>query len=178
MGLDLAEFTFAIEDAFGLYVPDADAVQILTPGQLVEYLQVRTPVGARPPCLDQRAFYLIRRAGMQVLGRPREAFNPSAPWRSLLHPSHHARQWKLLGDTAGLKPWPRLKPLLTFCPTTQTVGETATMLATSATASLLRPTEGWDRPAIERVVRRLMAEQLGVLRFAWADHFVKDFGCN
>lgn len=38
MGLDSVEFVMAIEEAFGLDVPDADAAQLLTPRMLIDYL--------------------------------------------------------------------------------------------------------------------------------------------
>ena len=32
MGLDLIESTFAVENAFGLYLPEADTAKLTTPG--------------------------------------------------------------------------------------------------------------------------------------------------
>ena len=67
MGLDLLEFTLAIEESFGLYLPEADAVRLVTPGQIIDYLEGRLPPAVSPQCLDQLAFYHIRRASMKVL---------------------------------------------------------------------------------------------------------------
>jgi hypothetical protein len=91
MGLDLVEFTIAIEDAFGIFIPDADAQRLDTPGSLLEYLEGRLHRGSAA-CLEQRAFYRLRQAGMRVLNRPREAFRPSTQWIELLHPKHQHRQ--------------------------------------------------------------------------------------
>jgi hypothetical protein len=177
MGLDLVEFTIAIEDAFGIFIPDEDAEGLATPGQLVAYLEGRLQ-GGTSACLEQRAFYELRKAGMQVLDRPREAFRPSTLWADVLHPTHLPRQWDLIRRAAGLSPWPPLKPLLSFGTPSQTMGDTAKFLATTAPRALMIEGEGWSRAAIESVVRGLMAEELGVTQFQLTDRFVQDLGCN
>lgn len=178
MGLDLVEFTLAVEDAFGLFIPDADAVHITTPLAMVEYLLPRLQSGPQASCLEQRAFYRLRRAGIQVLDRPREAFTPTTPWADLLHPKHQARQWRLLGQTTAITPWPRLKFLLSWGPTAKTVGDTARELAMTAAPALMQPGEGWNRQAVETIIRRLMMEELAVMEFQWTDRFVEDLGCG
>ena len=178
MGLDLLEFTIAIEDAFGIFIPDPDAQRLLTPGDLIDYLETRLHPGDSPGCLEQRAFYALRKAGMQVLGQPRDAFRPSTPWVELLHPKQVARQWTLIGRTTGLSPWPRLKPPLSFGTSTQTLGDTAKYLAATTPHSLMAESEGWSRPRIEEIVRRLMDQELGVTEFRWSDQFVRDLGCS
>lgn len=112
MGLDLVEFIIATEDAFGIFIPDADAVDLTTPGRLIDYLEARLGQGESISCLEQRAFYRLRTAGMRVLDLPRDAFRPSTRWVDLLHANLHARQWVLVGQATGLTPWPRFKPLL------------------------------------------------------------------
>jgi hypothetical protein len=174
VGLDLIEFTIAIEDAFGIYIPDADAIPLATPALLVNYLDQRLASGDMPACLKQRAFYRLRHAGIRVLAKPRDTFTPDTPWVDLLHPKHYGRQWQLLRDATGLTPWPKLQPLFAFGPPKQTVGDTANYLAVTAPASLLQPSEGWSRGAIEAVVRNLMQEELGVSEFKWTDRFVQD----
>jgi hypothetical protein len=42
----------------------------------------------------------------------------------------------------------------------------------------MRPNEGWQRPAIEGVVRRVMAEELGITAFNWSNHFKRDLGVH
>jgi hypothetical protein len=178
MGLELVEFTLAVEDAFGIFIPDTEAAAIITPGQLVEYVEMRIGKGVSLKCLEQRAFYKLRRAGMQVLSCPREAFKPDNSWVKLLHPKQHNRQWGLLKSAAGISPWPRLKPLLSFGPTTQTVGQTARTVAATAAASLLRSNEGFNRIDIEKIIQGLMREQLGITKFEWSDRFLQDLGLD
>lgn len=174
MGLDLVEFVLAVEDAFGLAIPDKDAENLVTPGLLVDYLQSRLAPSPDVPCLHQRAFYRLRRAGMKVLDRPRKDFAPDTPWSALLHPGKHQREWNLLRRTSAVEPWPRLKPFLSFGPVEQTVGETTRWLASNSAAALLAPDEGWSRKLIEETVARLIAEELSVKEFRWTDHFVRD----
>jgi hypothetical protein len=178
MGLDAVAFVFALEEAFGIAIPDADAERLLSPGSVVDYLERRLHPGTLTGCLEQRAFYRLRRAAMRVLDRPRSAFAPSTPWADVLQPQRHNRQWKLIGNAVAITPWPALKPLFTFGPTKQSVGATAATLATTGPAALMRPNEGWQRPAIEGVVRRVMAEELGITAFNWSNHFKRDLGVH
>lgn len=178
MGLDLLEFTIAVEDAFGISIPDADAERLTTPGLLVDYLETRLHCGDPGVCLEQRAFHRLRLAGMQVLALPRNAFQPSVPWADLLHTKHHARQWAFIKQATGVSPWPRLKPILRFGVPTQTIGDTATYLATRAPRLLMREAEEWSRQSIEAIVTRLIAEELGVTEFQPSDRFVQDMGCD
>jgi hypothetical protein len=41
MGLDGVEFIMAVEDAFAIEIPDADAEQLVTPGHVARYLAAR-----------------------------------------------------------------------------------------------------------------------------------------
>jgi hypothetical protein len=59
MGLDLVEFAFAVENAFGLYIPDPEAADLVTPELLVDYLVKRLPPADTRQHLDQVAFYRI-----------------------------------------------------------------------------------------------------------------------
>jgi|LQYC01.1.fsa_nt_gi Acyl carrier protein len=174
MGLDLLEFVLAVEDAFGLAIPDEVAETLTTPGLLVDYLESRLAPSPNPPCLHQRAFHRLRRAGMKVLDRPRSAFALETPWETLLHRGRHSREWNLLHRTSGLNPWPRLKPFLSIGPTRQTVGDTMSWLASNAAAALLAPDQGWSRQLIEETVARLIAQELGIREFRWTDRFVRD----
>lgn len=134
--------------------------------------------GMPPACLEQRAFYLLRRSGIQVLERPRAAFASDTPWADVLHPGHERRQWELLGKAVGIAPWPTLKGPLTWGAGAKTMGDTARELVATRPGALLTPTEGWDRASIEAVVRRRMAEELRVTDFSWTDEFVRDLGCG
>ena len=176
MGLDSVEFLLAVEQTFDLAIPDADASQLATPWHVVDYLERRLRSGAKPGCLEQRAFHRVRRAGMELLGHPRAAFVPDARWADLLPREQQARHWDALGAAVGLDAWPPRPGFLRSGP--ETVGATATLLATRNAAALLKEGEGWTRPRIAEGVTRLMADELGIQSFRWDDRFGRDLGVD
>lgn len=164
MGLDMVEFVMGVEEAFGIFIPDADAEHIRTPGQLVDYVEARVRAGAAPGCLEQRAFYRVRRAAMQVLKQPWKAVTPTTPWSALLHPNHRRRQWQLVAEVFGVRPWPALRPLFGIASATHSVGDTACTLAASTPAAFLWPEEvGAVRPSNRRF-RSLCSNNSGCSR--------------
>ena len=62
MGLDLVEYVIAIEAAFEIDIPDADARHLETPAKLIDYLCARLGESADGPPLVQTAFYWLRGA--------------------------------------------------------------------------------------------------------------------
>jgi acyl carrier protein len=177
MGLDLVEFVMAVEEAFGIAIPDEDAQELLTPGDLVRYLERRLGQG-EGSCLEQRAFYSLRRAGMSVLRQPRGSFRPDTRWDAILPSKRRRRAWQLLHHATGVVPWPRLSLWGSIEGGQTTLGDTARYLATHAAVALQRPGVGWSRAQIEAGVRQLMAENLGVADFDWEQKFVDDLGAN
>jgi len=176
MGLDLLEFTLAIEESFAIYLPDADAVRLTTPGELVNYLEQRLPPSASAQCLDQLAFYSVRRAAMRLLQKPRDQFRPDTPWTDLLPEKHRRRHWQLLQQAVGLPRWPKLTPWGSFPYAAKSVGATARYLATKCPSALKGQSPTWSRSEITEVVTRLMGEELGVTQFKMSDRFVQDLG--
>jgi hypothetical protein len=172
MGLDSVEFILAVEDAFGLAIPGPEASLLTTPGKLVDYLEGRLQPGHQPANLEQRAFHILRRAGIATLHQPRRAFAPTTEWDELLPPDR-LRGWELLGRATKVTPWPR-RTSWYWRRKHRTVGDTATMLASLVPQALLAPGEGWTRQRIEQVVTQVMRSELGIHRFAWTDHFVHD----
>ena len=169
MGLDGVELVLAIEDAFGVAISDEEATAMATPGEMVDFLVGRVSGSAVKGCLEQRAFYRIRRAGMQVLGRSRSAFSPKTPWAELIHAPRIDRQWQTIGRVAGIDPWPRVRPLLSWGPPTKSVGDTARAVAVEAPTALLREGEGWSRTEIAAKVEYLVKRELGLRSFKWND---------
>ena len=174
MGLDLLEFTLAIEESFGLYLPEADAVRLVTPGQIIDYLEARLPPAASSQCLDQLAFYYIRRASMRVLSKPRDAFRPEVLWKDVLLPEHQRRQWQLVGQAVALPKWPKFSLWGSWPRDVESMGGTARFLAMRCPSAVKGQAPAWTRPEITEVVTRLMAEELGVTEFKMSDRFVQD----
>ncbi len=103
---------------------------------------------------------------------------PTTPWSALLHTNHQRRQWQLVAEVVGVRPWPALRPLFGLASATHSVGDTARALAASTPAAFLWPEEGWSRAAIEATIQKLMLEQFGLQSFKWTDRFVEDLHCS
>jgi hypothetical protein len=105
MGLDLVEYVIAIEDAFEISIPDADAAELDTPGKLVDYLCARLGEARDGAPLIQTVFYRLRAALATELGVERSRIRPqtmlgdltdrpsSAVWRPLLRVSESRRSF-------------------------------------------------------------------------------------
>jgi hypothetical protein len=178
MGLDSVEFLLALEESFGLYIPDADAVALSTPRKVIDYLANRLTASDTSQCLDQMAFYSLRRAAMQVLDRPRSAFTPQTRWEEVLHVRRHRRQWELVGQETGLPKWPRLTLWGSLPPEVETVGGTARFLVAKCASAIKRKAPTWSEKEITEVVTRLINIELGITRFGLDDRFVQDLGVN
>jgi hypothetical protein len=176
MGLDGVEFVMAVEEAFGLSIPDEDAQELITPGHLVDYLEKRLLAG-QGACLEQRAFYSLRRAGIAVLGCRRSELRPETRWENVLPVKKRRRVWELLHHSTGVVPWPAM-PFWSRRPPHETLGETARFMATFSAAAMQPAGVGWSRPQIESIVRSLMAQQLGIMEFEWNHRFVDELKVN
>jgi hypothetical protein len=178
MGLDLIEFTLAIEDSFGVSIPDGDLVQLDTPRRVIDYLVDRLPSASRELCLEQRAFYRLREGVARAFGVARERVQRDTPWEELLGASDKRRRWNLLQHAVAAPTWPRLPPWGTFSGNARTVGATARYLAAYAPSALKPVPEGWTRSEIARVVTALMGYELLVTEFTEDSRFVADLGCG
>ncbi len=178
MGLDSVEFVMALEEAFGLYIPDVDAVSLTTPRKVIDYLEKRLAPAESPQCLDQMAFYSVRRAAMRVLEKPRGAFTPATRWDRIFHTKDHPRQWELVGQATGLPRWPRLRLGGSVPSDVQTIGGTARFLAAKCPSAVKGRAPTWTNAEITQVVTRLMDTELGITTFGLDDGFVDDLGVD
>lgn len=176
MGLDGVEFVMATEEAFQIAIPDEAAEQALTPGAVVRYVLSRVGEQESNGCLEQRAFYRLRRAATQVFARPRSSVTTSTPWTEMLPPRQVRHNWRLLHQAAGTPYWPKLTLWGKVPNHVATVGDTARYLVAQVPGAFKRPGEGWTRLAVEDVIRRLMREQLGITEFEWEQEFGRDLG--
>ena len=169
MGLDLVELTMALEDAFEVPIPNDVARTLLTPGMVVDYLVTQLNPATNPKCLEQRAFFELRRALVAVTGRRRNEISPQTRWVDILSESRWSK-WRQIREHLGPKEWPSLQPAHFG---KATVGDTAAHLAAFEAGRFTRG-EGWHRADVEHVVRRLMLYETGVEQFEWSDQFVRD----
>jgi hypothetical protein len=178
MGLDLIEFTLAVEDSFGISIPDADLVQMDTPRRVIEYVVTRLPSALRESCLEQRAFYRLRDGVARAFRVSRERVRTETPWEALLGSIDRRRRWSLLHHAVAMPKWPRLPVWGTYSGDARTVGATARYLAAYAPNALKPSSEGWTRSEIARVIGALMGYELAVTEFTEDSRFVADLGCG
>jgi len=178
MGLDLLEFTLALEDSFGISIPESDLVEMHTPRRVIDYLVDRLPSASSELCLEQRAFYRLRDGVARAFGVSRERVRVDTPWEELLGSIDRRRRWSLLQHAVAVPAWPRLPLWGAFSGDARTVGATARYLAAYAPGALKPSAEGWTRSGIARVVTALMGYELGVTEFTEESRFVADLGCG
>ncbi|HEX6049945.1 MAG TPA: acyl carrier protein [Gemmatimonadaceae bacterium] len=184
MGLDVVEFIMAVEDAFGLAIPDAEAEQLTSPGRLIDYLAARLPTGgaAAAACLSQRAFYKLRRATCIRLGTERGAVRTDTPLSILFAGQEGERAWQDVQIEVGAAHWPRLgrKPLFdqTLAPHLATFGEVAAFLVTRCPVAVQEDGPGWTRSQIADVVGRLIREELEIEEYTESSEWGRDLGLD
>ncbi|NJD07744.1 MAG: acyl carrier protein [Methylococcaceae bacterium] len=97
MGLDTVELVLALEEDFGLEIPDKDATGLTTPRQVADYLFARleTRSDDASGCLSQAGFYRIRATLIRQFGANRRDVKPESPIRQFL-PDDIRKQWREL----------------------------------------------------------------------------------
>jgi acyl carrier protein len=97
MGLDTVELVLAMEDEFGLEIPDEDAAGLATPRQVADYLFTRIEhrVEEASGCLSHLGFYRIRVTLIRRFGAKRHEIKPESPIRQFL-PGDIRHAWREL----------------------------------------------------------------------------------
>jgi acyl carrier protein len=84
MGLDSVELVIAIEEEFGVDIPDKEAETMVTVGDVFEWLKVRIASSEPIACLTQKVFYKLRRALIENYGLERQVIEPGTRLTDLL----------------------------------------------------------------------------------------------
>jgi len=102
MGLDSVELVMAIEEEFGIEIPNEDAEQITTVGQMYDFL--RKTLHSTPPahCMTQRMFYRVRRAIIENYGVPKQSITLDTKLKDLVPEQHLKNKWPYLDLFAEL----------------------------------------------------------------------------
>jgi hypothetical protein len=183
MGLDLVEYVLAVEEAFEIDIPDADAAHLETPAKLIDYLCARLGEASDGPPLVQTAFYWLRRAVADELGIPRHRIHPATTIGQLTdQPENDV--WRAVARRLGVSP-----KFLTHAPIAKwlaklvrapgrSVGSLAEQLAMLHPAAFKRQGEGWTREQIAEVALRLVEYETGVVvGLSQVDaSFIRDLG--
>ena len=183
MGLDLVEYVMAVEEAFEIDIPDADAVHLETPAKLIDYVCARLGESADGPPLVQTAFYWLRRALADELTVPRGSIGPDTTIADLTE-RPEKDVWKAVAGRLEVNP-----KFLTDAPVEgwlaklvrargRSVGDLAKQLAMVHPSTFKRAGEGWTRAQITEVALRLVEYETGTAIGGAQLHssFVRDLG--
>jgi hypothetical protein len=101
-GPDPVEMVMQVEEAFHIVIPDEDAMQIRTVGELYAYVLARLPQPPSPACISSATFYRLRRGLRELLGIPRALIRPAARIEDLVPREGRPESWRRLA--AALAP--------------------------------------------------------------------------
>jgi acyl carrier protein/ectoine hydroxylase-related dioxygenase (phytanoyl-CoA dioxygenase family) len=108
-GLDSVEMIMAIEEEFGIEIPNEDAEKITTVGDLYEFLKTRLASTPALDCLTQKIFYRLRAALVINYQLQRRSIMPDTRLSELLSEKEIEEGWPYLQLFVDLKT-PDFKP--------------------------------------------------------------------
>ena len=183
MGLDLVELVIAVEDTFALSIPDAEASQIGTPGQLIDYLVAYLPPsGAAAPDLTSRALDRLRHLASVRLSIDCDAIHPDTTLASVFDGALGAQAWQDVLAEVGATHWPQigrrrfLERALT--PHVETFKAAAEFLVARCPTALQGGQPGWTRMQVAEVVRLLLREECGIEHYSAHSKWGRDLGLD
>lgn len=103
VGLESVELVIAIEEEFGLDIPDRDAERMITVGDVYEWLRIRLSTADPRACLTQRVFYKLRRALIENYKLERYTVAPDTRLTDLLSLQDVEEGWPFLQMFIDLK---------------------------------------------------------------------------
>jgi acyl carrier protein len=107
MGLDSVELVIAFEEAFGVAIEDAAAEKMLTPKDVIDYIEQRRGIGTRKLCLSRRAFHKVRERLMEI-GIARSAIRLGTPLSQIFVEENRRVLWMRARGQLPINQWPDL----------------------------------------------------------------------
>lgn len=101
--LDGVELLMAIEEEFGLDIPDKAAENLTTVGQMYQYIRERNKTMPPMECLSQKIFYKLRRALIANYGLSRHVITPDTILTDLLTREQIEQGWPFMQLFIDLK---------------------------------------------------------------------------
>lgn len=95
-GLDSVELVMAIEEEFGLEIPDNHAARLFTVGDAYDYLRMRLDSTPARECLCQKIFYKLRRALINNFQVNRSLIEPDTKMSDILSVEELEDGWPYL----------------------------------------------------------------------------------
>ena len=106
MGLDSVAFVIALEESFGIEIPDASAERMLTPRDVIDYLAGVLPLAETGRCLSQHAFYQLRAALRLRSGISDAAITPDSELDRVVPRHERSTAWEEIRSDLGAKSFP------------------------------------------------------------------------
>ena len=178
MGLDGVEILLAVEETFGICIPDSVVSEMTTPATMISFVQ--QAVSARPErnaCISQRAFHKVRASLMKATGVVRRDVTLETPIRRLFSGPQRTEQWRDFKRYAGLAALPNLGfgSGWLFGPTSV---KDLVYGAVSDMSDNMREERSWTNEEVRQIIRQIISVQLGVEKFRDTDEFVRDLGLS
>ena len=101
MGLETVELVMDVEESFGISIPDEKAQDIVTVGDLFEFVKSRAKLAPAGTCLTAATFYDVKRA-LRDRGIS-QRFGPSTHLADILPSADRRSFWNSLGSGMQLK---------------------------------------------------------------------------
>jgi acyl carrier protein len=161
MGLDAVEIVIELERTFELKIPDADAVRLVTPALVIDYLAARVGTVPSDGCQTQQLFYRVRRGFQAAVPALAADLGLETRLADVLHKDQWPGVWAAIRAEAGTPDWPkhvRWRTWFGLGPAT-----VRDLVAHLALETLRRePGAPWTREQIEWTVRRIIIETSGL----------------
>ena len=174
MGLDSVELVLAVEETFGISIPDGEAAKLQTPGLLIKHVQIA--VASKPkrkPCLSQRAFHRVRMHLCEVTDTPRREIELETRIKHIFPKETRKEKWRAFRAASNMMSLPDLKlGFGTWFSPTKVRDLVSAQI--SLMAEELQSNGTWTDQEVRTVVRSVISEQLGITEFDDGDEFVRD----
>jgi hypothetical protein len=177
MGLELTEIAVAIEERFGIEIPDSAAAALATPGELIDYVAGLVDALPEEGCYTQRLFYRLRRGFRVQIPALVTQFRPDTPLAELLHKDQWPRVWAAIRQTTGEAYWPAEVPWATLWKTgPKTVEDLIWAIVHHLPRGADVEDRRWTSVEVEIEIREIIREIGAVGPFRLRERFVEDLG--
>jgi acyl carrier protein len=113
MGLQGIELIMDFEEAFGVELTDAEAIESVTPRMIGDVIFSKLKATDERICQSQRAFYILRRAFIRIFNIDRKSITPDTQFRDFIGRSQEKEIWEQLRLAVAARSWPKLTLPLT-----------------------------------------------------------------
>jgi len=108
MGLDGLEMVMELEESFGVELTESDVEKAETPAIMCDVIYGKLRVTDKTRCLTQRAFYVLRRALMEILELKREEVTLDLRFRDFVPKQIRKKFWNQLQSATKARRFPDL----------------------------------------------------------------------